>query len=90
MQLQRLLFLIPCVFLVLAGCAHAPVTEELTPYQGAPVTQVQDVTFDGDTFTLPDGTTIAKGAVKLVDFRTAEAEEAGAEMRREEGRSELT
>ena len=51
-EVRAVVRLLP-VLLVCAGCAHVPVNENLTLFQGDPIENVRGVTFDGEAFEVP-------------------------------------
>ncbi|HPV38759.1 MAG TPA: DUF3857 domain-containing protein, partial [Candidatus Hydrogenedentes bacterium] len=63
------------VLLVCAGCAHVPVNENLTLFQGDPIENVRGVTFDGEAFEVPGAGAIARDDVTLLLFQPAGAED---------------
>lgn len=76
--------------LVCAGCAHVPVNENLTLYQGGPIENVQGVTFDGTAFTVPGTGAVKRDDVTLLLFQPVGAEgEAGAGLAEATGLTEL-
>ena len=85
MAVQRPLYLLATA-LVLAGCAHAPVVETLTPYQGDPIDGLNRVIFDGDHFIVGGSDAISRDEVQKVAFSMAQAAGgAGAETSTGEG-----
>lgn len=73
-EVRAVVRLLP-VLLVCAGCAHVPVNENLTLFQGDPIENVRGVTFDGEAFEVPGAGAIARDDVTLLLFQPAGAED---------------
>lgn len=57
---------------VLAGCAHAPVSEKLTLYQGEELEDLSRTTLEGDHFELVNGARVARNDVQAIQFQVTE------------------
>ncbi|MBN2312151.1 MAG: DUF3857 domain-containing protein, partial [Candidatus Hydrogenedentes bacterium] len=86
---MRILSGVICVALVTVGCAHAPVREQLTPYQGEPVAGLEGVTFDGEVFHVPDMEPVSRQDVQMLQFQAEEGPEGEGEAGQEGALSEL-